>query len=49
MYIVDTKSDPKYFIIINTTTDNVFLVSKKVNTLENVKKLIGKNNLERVI
>lgn len=49
MYIIDTKSDSNFFIIVNTTTDNVFLVSKKVNDLEHVKKLVGENNLKEVI
>lgn len=48
MYTIDTKSDEKYFIVINPDGFKV-KISKACNTLDQVKKLIGLINIKEII
>ena len=48
MYTIDTKSDEKYFIVINPNGFKV-KISKASNTLDAVIKLIGLVNIKEVI
>lgn len=48
MYTIDTKSDDKYFIVINPEGFKI-RISKASNTLDQVKKLIGLINIKEVI
>ena len=48
MYTIDTKSDDKYFIVINPEGFKI-RISKASNTLDAVKKLIGLINIKEII
>ena len=48
MYTIDTKSDDKYFIVINPEGFKI-RISKSCNTLDAVKKLIGLINIKEII
>lgn len=48
MYTIDTKSDDKYFIVINPEGFKI-KISKASNTLDQVKKLIGLINIKEII
>lgn len=43
MYTLDTKTDPKYFLIVNNETGKVLKAAKSVNTVEQLKKHLGKD------
>lgn len=49
MYTIDTKCNDNYFVIRKENGEEFFKVSKKGNTLEQVKKLIGLINIKEVI
>jgi len=49
MYIIDTKSNPKHFLIINVNTNRVIKANKSCNTLDQVKSLVGYINIKGVI
>lgn len=48
-YIIDTKSDEKHFIILKEDGKQFCLISKKGNSLEDVKRFIGTMNIKDVI
>lgn len=47
-YVIDTKKNDKYFIVINPEGFEI-KISKKCNTLDAVKKLIGLINIKEII
>lgn len=49
MYTIDTKSNEKYFIVINNDSKNQIKIAKSCNTLEDVKRFVGIINLKEVI
>lgn len=48
MYIIDTKKDDNYFIILKDNKEYM-RIGKKTNTLETVKKFIGSSNIKEII
>ena len=48
MYTIDTKKDDKYFIVTDPLGKSI-KISKRCNTLEAVKKLIGLINIKKII
>lgn len=48
-YIIDTKSNDKYFVILKEDGTEFVKISKKCNTLESVKRFIGVMNIKEVI
>ena len=48
MYIIDTKQNENYFIILKDNKEYM-RIGKKTNTLETVKKFIGSKNIKEVI
>ena len=49
MYTIDTKSNDKYFIVINNETGNEIKIAKSCNDLDAVKKLLGVVNIKEII
>lgn len=49
MYTIDTKSNDKYFIVINNNDNTRIKVAKSCNTLDAVKKLVGLINIKEII
>ena len=49
MYTIDAKSDDNYFIVIRESDKKTFIIAKKGNDLEAVKKLIGLINIKEII
>lgn len=49
MYIIDTKSNDKYFIIKNENNEELFKIAKSCNTLESVKRMVGVLHIKEVI
>ncbi len=49
VYIIDAKSDEKYFLVISCETGRNIKISKKCNNLEDIKKLIGTINIKEII
>lgn len=49
MYIIDAKSDDKYFLVINCDTGFPIKIAKSCNDLESVKKLVGIVNIKEII
>lgn len=47
--IVDCTSNDNYFVITYLNGKQYAKISKKCNTLENVKRLIGVLNIEKII
>ena len=47
-YVIDTKADNDYFIVINPQGFKI-KISKRSNTLDAVKKLIGLINIKEII
>ena len=48
MFIIDTKSNENYFIILKDNKEYM-RIGKKTNTLETVKKFIGSENIKEII
>lgn len=48
MYTIDTKKDPKYYLIIDSKGFTT-RVAKSCNTLDAVKKLVGLINIKEII
>lgn len=48
MYIIDTKQNENYFIILKDNKE-FMRIGKKTNTLETVKKFIGSSNIKEII
>ena len=48
-YIIDTKTNAKLFIILKEDGKEFCKISKKANTLEDVKRFIGTMNIKEVI
>lgn len=49
MYIIDAKSDDKYFLVINCESKTKIKIAKSCNDLESVKKIIGIVNIKEII
>lgn len=47
-YIIDTKSNDNYFVILKEDGSQFVTISKKCNTLESVKRLIGVLHIKEV-
>lgn len=48
MFIIDTKQNENYFIILKDNKE-FMRIGKKTNTLETVKKFIGLENIKEII
>jgi len=48
MYIIDTKKDDKYFIVTDLLGKSI-KIAKSCNTLEDVKKFVGLENIQAII
>lgn len=49
MYIIDTKSNDKYFLVTNTESGNTIKIAKSCNDLDSVKKMVGIVNIKEII
>ena len=47
--IIDTKSDEKHYVILKEDGKQFCLITKKGNTLDDVKRFIGTMNIKEVI
>lgn len=48
-YIIDCISNDNYFVITYLNGEKFVNISKKGNTLESVKRLVGVLNIEKII
>ena len=49
MYIIDAKSDAKYFLVTNCVSGHTIKIAKSCNDLAAVKKLVGLVNIKEII
>lgn len=48
-YIIDTKSNEFYYIVMTEDEHVLFTISKRGNDLEAVKRLVGVLNIKEII